>query len=129
MLSRQFATRSEGMVWNLLDRDRNVLGELIVNRDSPPTIENDGTRAIRRTAQTAEIPPRPMYDVDPAHFYAEDIDPLSQLVQAWWVYGTGDAYSVGIFSWADDSRVKWSWGQTRHASFVDLSADLDQPIA
>jgi hypothetical protein len=120
--------RSEGVRFWLLDRHEDRLGALMVDRDNPPTISNDTGRSVRRTVSGVRVPPRPVYDVDPTHFYAEDVDTLTTRVSPEWVLGTGETYPMGIFVWGDDSRVLWSWGEPLFGELTDLTTDLDQPL-
>lgn len=129
VFSGEWSTATSSVRWDLHDRDGNLLGVLMVDRDVDVTITNDATRSIRRTAAGIIIPPRPLLDVDPLHYYAEDVDPLSmQLRPHWIVHDNGHEFPLGVFIWGDDSEVLWSWGNPRHASFTDLCANLDQPL-
>lgn len=120
--------RTEGMRWDVLDRDRNVVGALMVARDHVPHIENDTTRPVRRSISDMMIAPRPVYDVDTSHIYAGEVNPLRQLVMPWWVYSTGDEFPLGLFGWGSDAAEVWSWGEPRHATLADLMSELDQPL-
>ena len=107
---------------------RALLGDLMVSTGSPASISNDTTRSIRRNVSQIEVPSRPLYDIDQAHYYAEDIDPLSYRVKPAWVLGDGTEYPLGTFVWGDDSQVQWSGGSPRLGSLTDLCTILDQPL-
>lgn len=120
--------RHESVRWDVYDRNGNLAGELMVDRESAPTITNDTTRSIRRQVGTVEVLARPRYDDDPTHVYADDVDSLSMRVKPKWVLSTGDEFPMGEFVWADDSSTLWSWGQPRQGSLTDLSVTLDQAL-
>jgi len=128
LLNGSSSERTEGVRWDVLDHDNNLIGTLMADRDNPAAISNDVTRAIRRTISSLNILPRPVYDTDTSHFYADDIDPLTMRIKPYWTYANGDAFPLGLFVFGDDSQVLWSWGWPRQCSLTDLMADLDQPL-
>jgi hypothetical protein len=113
--------------WQILDKDNSPLGQLVIDRSRPLQMTNDTTRTIRRTVDELKIPPRPLFDTDVNHFYAEDIVPALR-VRPWWLLPNGAQFSMGVFVFSDDSRVLWSYGLPRSVTLTDLTADLDQPL-
>lgn len=121
------ALRQESVVWTVLDRDLNVIGELMVDRDHAPTITNDVDRAIRRTVTGMTVTQRPVNDPDPQHIYARDLEPLTMRIAPYWAVA-GELFPLGVFMFTDDSAKLFSWGQTHDVQLGDQMALLDQPL-
>lgn len=122
-------TRAETVRFDLLNRDRNVLGELMVDRSQTASITIDTSRRIFRSADELTVQPRPFHDQTAHHYYASDLDVLTQMVRPVWVYPDGTEYHYGLFLFADDARAVYTWGSPRHLQLADLSADLDTPLS
>lgn len=121
--------RSETIEWRVYDIDGFDLGRLMVSTDETPTISNDTTRSIRRSVSTLNVLPRPMIDIDPNHYYADDVLSLQMRVSPWWTFGDGTRVQGGMFVFGDDSEVLWSGGSPRPMTLTDLCASLDQPLS
>jgi len=131
--AQQFAgeigIRTEGVRFDVLDQDLNLLGTLALDRTAVPTISNDVNRTIRRTINNMVVQPRPLHDQNTGRYYAEDLDTLTMRLRPVWRLGTGETYNLGVFLFGDDSEVLYSWGEPRDVIAVDQMVLLDQDLA
>lgn len=111
--------RSDTFTFELLDNDLQVIGELAYDADRAPTISNDATRNVVRSVSSLQLP----VDV------ANDINPVTDRVQASMTLQNGERFELGKFLWAVDDRPRRPWGVERAASLVDFCHILDQPMA
>lgn len=110
--------RAESVRFDLLDRTGTKIGQVHPDEKSQPSIQNDGTRTIKRTMQNMTLEPS---DV-------AAIDTLNERLRVVWVFGNGDEYAVGGFMWGDASRTRNSWGIEMHATMVDRGFLVDQKV-
>lgn len=131
--AQQFAgdvgIRTEGIRFDVLDQDLNLLGTLALDRTAVPSISNDVNRTIRRQISNLVVQPRPLSDQNATRFYAEDLSTLGARVRPVWLLGTGEEYNLGIFLFGDDSKTLYSWGEPRDCIGVDQMVLLDQDLA
>lgn len=127
--------RAESIRFDVYTASGDFQGRLAVDKSRNPTITNDTSRPVRRTVDGLYIPPRPLADSAPLiegeipRLYADDIDPLTMFVKAWWVLGLGGFETqCGEYVWSDDSEAIASWGTTRPAMLADRCCDLAQPL-
>jgi len=122
--------RVEAIRFDVLDRDRNPLGTLAVDRDTSPRITNDVSRSLRRQVEGLHVLPRPVGDQDPTRFYADELDTLTMRVKPWWIVsGLTTPFPLGVFVLADDNAEVYSWGEPRSMSGVDYCHTLAQPLS
>lgn len=114
---RGIGTRRSTFKFILLDKDLNTLGELDVDQDSPPSIENNINRSVKRTVSGLVFP------VD----QAQDVNLLSDRLRIEMHLPDGP-YPLGVFMWADPSTRRSTAGNWIEASLVDQALVLDQPI-
>ena len=131
LLDGTAGVRTSTVRWDVTSADGSPLGQLMLDKGSPPTITNDASRPVRRTVGGLVIPARPDVDVNTMHLYADDVDPLTMRVLPVWVIegGTTDyEYPLGKFLWVDDSEHVHSYGQPRDGELHDLCLTLDQDL-
>lgn len=121
--------RTEGVRFEVLDQDLNLLGTLALDRTAVPQITNDVNRTIRRQINNLVVQPRPLSDQNTTRYYAEDLSTLGSRLRPVWMLGTGEEYNLGIFLFGDDSKVLWSRGEPRDCIAVDQMVLLDQDLA
>lgn len=121
LLLDAISRRQETVRFDLLDAANQFKGVLTIDKNSPPTISNDGNRRIRR--QLSE------FDISPAD--ENDIETISDRVRPVWILGEGGEgyeFPLGVFLWADASRVIRSYGTTLKSTLHDQCLIIDQPL-
>lgn len=108
--------RSEKFRFDLLDRDNTVIGALHPTKVG--TISNQTGGGIKRSLDNFELLPEDQAEVNT----------LRYRVRPWHVLGSGDEYPLGIFRWADESLVRFSYGLHSKGTLVDLGSLMDQPL-
>lgn len=111
--------RSSTIRYDLLDATLTKIGELSPDRDAPPSITNNMNRTIKRVMEGMHL--------EPAE--AADVDTISDRVRPVWVLSNGAEYNLGVFLWADASRLRFSYGLELEGSLVDQTLILDQALA
>lgn len=108
--------RSEKIRFELTDRLGNATGAL------HPTlytdIDNNTQGGIKRRLTNFEL----------AADEADEVNVLSDRVIPYWVLSDGTEYQMGVFLWADTSRVRWGYGLPSHNTLVDQGIILSQPL-
>lgn len=127
-------TRDESWWFGAYDSSGTFLGRLMIDRDHPPTITNRPGSGIGRTISGLTVVPRRMGS--PARdekgrlwIYADDVDPLTMHVKAWWVLAnTGDERQYGEFVFSDDVQEITTAGFPLHCTLDDLGQYLAEEL-
>jgi hypothetical protein len=112
------ATRGESVRFDLLDQANVKIGELHPSKTSIPTINNDTSRAIKRTLQGVTLLP----DEE------ADVDTITNKLQPVWLLEDDSEWPLGIFMWGDATRTRGTYGLNMSATLVDQSFMVDQKI-
>lgn len=104
---------------DVLDATLSYIGTLGAQADAPATVENNINRTIKRTLNGVKIPRNVSAAVNP---YTDRVRPMM-------VLENGSEYPLGVFLYADRSRLIDTAGEDHEASLVDQSIILDQGIA
>ena len=115
LLDLRAPQRSEGFRFDVLDRDLQVIGRIYPDLDSVPRVANQTSRTMMRTVEGFRVSADQFADVDT---FADRIKPYYLL--------EGTAYALGVFLWADASRLRRSYGVDLEGTLVDQSVILDQ---
>jgi hypothetical protein len=110
--------RIDSFSFDLLDDNEDMVDELHPSRSSAPSISLDSTRTIRRQLDGMLLMPDE-YDL---------VSALSCRLRPWMHLQNGAAYPLGIYTLADRSSPKHSWGADRAVQWSDKSQLLDQPL-
>lgn len=123
--------RKESFRYDVVDKEHNVLGRLVVTSASAPGITNDTSRAIRRQLVNVTIPPRPGWSTDDPStdgwYYSDDIDTQQHRVRVWHVFGTYQR-SLGVFMFSADPRTVRTAGETINAQLDDYGHIFSQQV-
>lgn len=110
--------RAESVQWDVLDADLVVIGSVTPIYEQPATVTNNVNRTIKRSCEPVRL----------AGADAAAINPLSDRLRPSWVLATGDRYPLGVFLWADNSRLIGSGGDETSGSLNDQTMILDQAV-
>lgn len=110
--------RASGFTFELLTPALVKIGDLAPFRDEIPTIENNGNRSIKRTLDGLALTPAE----------SAAVNTLNSRVRVSMVLPNGTALRLGVFLFADNPRVRHTYGTPVRASLVDQCFMLDQPV-
>ena len=111
--------RQETVAFDVMDAALNVIGAVYPVRDSPPRVNNDTRRTIKRSLSGMTLTP-----VD-----AAAVNPFTDRIRPRWVIaGDSAVYPLGVFLFADANELVRSSGATLDAELVDQMFIVDQPI-
>lgn len=106
--------------FDVLNQAGTVIGTIHPDVDSPPKIENNVNRTIKRTMDNFNLNAEQAAAVDTI---ADRIKPYML------VAGAGpDDYPLGLFLFGGADRTRHSYGLPLSASLVDFTYVLDQPV-
>jgi hypothetical protein len=108
--------RQDRIRFDLLDKSLDKIGEVDVRADSVPTVAVDTSRSIIRTMSGLKL------DADSE----QNVDTFSARIRPVYVLGNGSEYPLGVFLFADASRVRFSYGLELDGTLVDQTLIVDQ---
>lgn len=113
--------RQASFAFDLLNQAGGVIGELHPVLDSPPTVECNVNRTIKRSLTDMRLTPS-----DTAA-----VNTLTDRVRPRMVLTVGDPFDwpLGVFTFGAADRERRSWGTGMVGSMVDLTVALDQPVS
>lgn len=116
------AARQASWRFNLTDQGGNPIGNLEVDRDSPPTVSVDTGRSAKRTLQRVNLPPGEFSNVD----IVRDRLSLEMLLD------DGSTWPMGLYLFTGTSQEALSsplFGAVHlaHLDLVDQTLIVDQP--
>lgn len=103
---RSRGQRSATFRFELLDRYNSYIGDLPVDMDSPPSIDMNINRAVKRSMSGLRLPPS----------VTADINTLHDRIKPWMVFPEGDEHPLGVFLFADASRRQSLYGSVGYAN-------------
>ena len=113
-----YGQRTSTFRFDLLNSGLSKIGEVHPLRDSPPSVENNINRRIKRTLTGLALPPSEMAAVDP---FGDRVRPVM-------VLQNGTEYPLGVFLFADKSTPIDTAGGIGATALVDQTLILDQGI-
>jgi hypothetical protein len=121
--------RAASFRFELLDKTNSFLGTLDIDSSSPPSVENNINRTIKRQLNNLKLPPKT----------TAEVNTLTERVRPVMVFQDGSSFSLGIFLFADASRsvklyasgqemsaAEFPHGNYTDATLVDQLMPLDQ---
>lgn len=123
--------RTESFRFDLLNSANARVGEIAVDRKSPPSIRLDSAATIPRTLNGMRILPRTRATDDSTLFFAGDVNTVVDRVQVIHVVGGGGVgyeNSMGIFLFSDDVEEVASGGTGKLCDLVDQTQITAQVI-
>lgn len=116
-LTHGVAQRASTWRFELLDRDLQVIDELEVDRDQPPTLRVDTGRSVKRTLDGLDL------DTD----VIDLVDPIAHRLRVSMILEDETTWPQGIFLFSDASRVAVSLGiEVGSFNLVDQTLIVDQ---
>lgn len=119
--------RADRFVFELLDRQHNVIGQLKVSETSAPTVTNDTTRSVFRTCTGLTILDSDQGD-DGQYVRLAAINPLSSRLRVSMVLQNGATFPLGVFMFGQDTRKPFSWGTEWTPELFDETFVVDDPL-
>lgn len=117
LLGMEIPQRFDTVRWDLLAPDFTLEGTLSVELDQPPSVTLDTGRDIMRSLQG--------FRVDATQ--EQDLDTVTARVRPVVVLQNGSEFPMGVFLFADASRLRRSFGLELDASLVDQNLVVTQP--
>lgn len=110
--------RVDRFVFDVLDNNNSVVGNLQPSRDRPANVSVDTSRGIMRTLTGIHV--------DAVRQLG--ISTVSARVRPAMVLQDGSSWPLGVFLFGDASRPRRSWGLELDATMVDPLYILSQPV-
>lgn len=110
--------RSSTFRFDVLDQGLSLIGSVMPDQSSSPTVSHDSGRTIMRTLDGLLLPPGTW----------EDLNLASDRIRPTMVLENGASFALGVFLFGDVPKARSTEGRTLTASLVDQTLILDQGV-